>query len=60
MVGNIARGEAESYITTKAKCQVLFFSVQHELGDDLNDLWNFLAVACSHTLVWRYPPLCIK
>jgi len=27
-----------------------FVFVQHKQGDALNDLWNFIVVACNHTL----------
>ena len=27
-----------------------FIFVQHEQSDVINDLWNFLVLACSHTL----------
>ena len=35
----------------KVRCTDKYFIfVKREQGDALNDLWNFLIVACSHTL----------
>ena len=35
----------------KVRCTDKYFIfVKREQGDALNDLWNFLVVACSHTL----------
>ena len=47
--GSIAQGKAKCYITINAKRQHYNF-IEHEQGDVLNDLWNFLVIACSHTL----------
>ena len=41
-MANIARGEAECYITMEAKCRVLYFPYSTWQGSDLSVIKNFL------------------
>ena len=43
-MANIARGEAECYISIEAECQVLYFTYITWQGNDLSVIKNFLNI----------------
>ena len=43
-MANIARGEAECYISIKAECRVLYFPYSTWQGSDLSVIKNFLPI----------------
>ena len=47
-MANIARGEAECYISIKAECRVLYFLYSMWQGNDLSVIKNFPNIHSRH------------
>ena len=47
-MANIARGEAECYISIEAECRVLYFPYSMWQGNDLSVIKNFLNIHSHH------------
>ena len=49
-MANIARGEAECYISIEAECRVLYFMYTTWQGNDLSVIKNFLNIRALATI----------
>ena len=54
-MANIARGEAECYISIEAECRVLYFTYRTWQGNDLNNIKNFLTTHLSQLNIPSLP-----
>ena len=59
-MANIARGEAECYISIEAECQVLYFPYSTWQGNDLSVIKNFLNIHSPPLNIPSLPTLTIN
>ena len=59
-MANIARGEAECYISIEAECRVLYFTYSTWQGNDLSVIKNFLNIHSPPLNIPSLPTLTIN